>query len=425
MCELLVGLDNIAINNVTRDSNGQLTITVTSTNPAPVCKSCGLRLRLKDHNPVRHVDLPVFGQPAALIWNKRRWRRCCEPGSFTEIDPTIAAESHRLTTRAGRWATEQVGRHRRSVSSVANELGCDWHTVNNAVCGWGQALLDADTHRVGDVTCVGLDETLMGRFGPWGTQLWVTSIVDVGGHQLIDLVPGRDSSPIVAALRQRFSRRWLKRVEFVVMDLSGPYRRVFTELFAHAVAVVDRFHVIKNANDRLDEVRRRVQQSELGHRGRRNDPLYGIRRLLVMAEERLDTTGVTKLRDRLALGDPDGEVEAAYAAKEALRDFYRLDEAADAAATIDVLIEIMTARSMPPEVKRLGRMLDRWRTEILNWFTRSVSNGPTEAANNMIKLAKRIGFGFRNFNHYRIRALLYAGKPNWDLLPNINPAQIR
>jgi transposase len=35
-----------------------------------------------------------------------------------------------------------------------------------------------------------------------------------------------------------------------------------------------------------------------------------------------------------------------------------------------------------------------------------VTNGPTEALNNLIKRIKRIGFGFRNFENYRIRALL-------------------
>ena len=43
------------------------------------------------------------------------------------------------------------------------------------------------------------------------------------------------------------------------------------------------------------------------------------------------------------------------------------------------------------------------------------------AANNLIKRIKRIGFGFRRFRNYRVRALLYAGKPNWDLLPTITP----
>jgi transposase len=50
-----------------------------------------------------------------------------------------------------------------------------------------------------------------------------------------------------------------------------------------------------------------------------------------------------------------------------------------------------------------------------------VSNGPTEAVNNLIKRIKRIGFGFRRFSHYPIRVLLYAGRPNWELLRNVTP----
>ena len=50
-----------------------------------------------------------------------------------------------------------------------------------------------------------------------------------------------------------------------------------------------------------------------------------------------------------------------------------------------------------------------------------VTNGATEALNNPIKRIKRAAFGFRNFANYRIRALLYAGKPNSDLLATITP----
>jgi hypothetical protein len=38
---------------------------------------------------------------------------------------------------------------------------------------------------------------------------------------------------------------------------------------------------------------------------------------------------------------------------------------------------------------------------------------------NLIKRVKRVGFGFRNFANYRIRVLLYAGKPNWRVLGSI------
>jgi hypothetical protein len=39
----------------------------------------------------------------------------------------------------------------------------------------------------------------------------------------------------------------------------------------------------------------------------------------------------------------------------------------------------------------------------------------------LIKRIKRIAFGLTVFRHYRIRALLTAGRPNWDLLPTITP----
>jgi hypothetical protein len=64
---------------------------------------------------------------------------------------------------------------------------------------------------------------------------------------------------------------------------------------------------------------------------------------------------------------------------------------------------------MPPEVQKLGRTISKWFDKLCNYHLARVSNGPTEALNNLIK---RIGFGFRNFENYRIRALLYAGKPN-------------
>ena len=50
-----------------------------------------------------------------------------------------------------------------------------------------------------------------------------------------------------------------------------------------------------------------------------------------------------------------------------------------------------------------------------------MSNGPTESINNLIKRIKRIGFGIRRFANYRIRVLLYAGTPNWDLLDTVTP----
>ncbi len=424
MCEVLVGLEGVNIDGV-EDGLSGLVVFVSSRMPPPLCGGCGRERRLKDRSKVSFTDLPCFGRPTILVWAKRRWKECCgRGGSVTEADESIASPGHRLTARAGRWACRQVGQHRRSVQSVAQELGCDWHTTNNAVIAWGSALIDADTGRVGPVQAVGLDETLFGRFGPWKQRSWATSIVDVDTGQLIDMIPGRTAYSVIAWFLTR-PAPWVAGIKFGTMDLSGPYRKVFDDHLPDVMQIADPFHVVKNANQRLDECRRRVQNETLFHRGRKDDPLYGIRRLLTMAAERLDVRASEKITARLADGDPRGEVQWAWEAKEAVRDIYRIRDHDQAVETVDELAGLMRDQAFPPEVNRLGRMLHRWRTQITNWHLRRVSNGPTEGANNMIKLAKRIGFGFRRFRNYRIRALLYTGQPNWNLLDTLTPAQIR
>ena len=75
-----------------------------------------------------------------------------------------------------------------------------------------------------------------------------------------------------------------------------------------------------------------------------------------------------------------------------------------------------------PELHRLARTLDTWRTELLAYFdTGGLSNGPTEAVNALIKKIKRIGDGYRNFTNYRLRLLLHCGG-NWQ---TPQPARIR
>ncbi len=76
----------------------------------------------------------------------------------------------------------------------------------------------------------------------------------------------------------------------------------------------------------------------------------------------------------------------------------------------------MVDPDQPVEVRSLGRTLKRWRLHIAAWHTAQVSNGPTEAINNLIKRVKRAAFGFTNFRNYRVRSLLYAGKPDWAQL---------
>ena len=123
----------------------------------------------------------------------------------------------------------------------------------------------------------------------------------------------------------------------------------------------------------------------------------------------------------LRAGDPRGEVKMAWHAKEVVRSIYQIPDPDLADEYVTQLGVDLQDDSCPPETRSLGRTIVRWRDQIVAWHRARVSNGPTEAINNLIKRIKRIGFGFRQFVHYRIRVLLYTGKPNWDLLATITP----
>ncbi len=420
-CELLVGLPAVKVLAVAAPVGQALRVTVESRGERPVCEACALA-RVKDRPVVELVDLPSFGRPARLLWRKHRWF-CptpeCVVGSWTGIDERIAAPRLAMTDRAGRWVTEQVGRRGRTVNEIAVELSCDWHTINDAVIAYGTPLVD-DPARIGEVEALGLDETLFARIGPWRTQAWSTSVVDVRRGQLLDVIGGRSSAGACQWLAGR-DQAWLDAISWATLDLSGPWRLAFNTMLPYAVQVADPFHLVKLANQRLDEVRRRVQHETLGHRGHKNDPLYRSRRLLTKASERLDDRGRSKLVGLLEAGDPHGDVRLAWHAKEVVRSIYDHTDPDLALATVTELGRDLQDETRPPEIRQLGRTITKWRHQIAAWHQAHVSNGPTEAANNLIKRVKRVAFGFTSFRNYRIRTLLYAGKPNWDLLATITP----
>jgi transposase len=417
--EALVGLKDIhvlAYRRVGRD----VELVIEQTARQQLCPTCGGRGQIKERPTVRYVDLPVYGQPMRLAWRKHRFicpRPKCPGGSWTSADHRIAAKNCLLTTRCAKWATKQVGTGR-TVSDVARELSCDWHTVNDAVMTYGRALLDADRRRLGATTAIGLDETSFVKVAGRRGRNYATTVADVANHQIIEILPSRSYVDVAAWIDQR-PAAWKQRIRFGALDMSPTYAAVYTVMLPGADQVVDAFHCVQLANRALDEVRRRVQRQQTGHRGRRDDPLYRIRRVLLTGEERLDTKATQPLNSLLQLGDPGGEVAVAYRIKERLREFYRCSDIEKARAMLSELIEHCLGPGLPRELNKLARTLKAWFDKICNFHIARISNGPTEALNNLIKRIKRIGYGFTNFANYRIRALLYAGKPNWRVLTSI------
>jgi transposase len=373
------------------------------------CTGCGVSATPHGRRTVRVRDLPIGGRPVVLAWRKRLWRcreEACSVRTWTERADAIRPRAV-LTERARAEACRRVGKDAHAVAAVARDLGVGWATIMRAVADYGTPLVD-DPRRLDGVAALGLDETSFLKATRVAPTRYVTGLVDLEQGRLLDMVADRTRTAVDRWLHAR-TRDWLDQVTTVALDPWRGYASALVVPLGHATVVVDHFHAIKLANTVVDQVRRRVQQATLGHRGRKPDPLYRIRKLLGTAAEQLTSRGRMRLRAGLAAGDPDGEVVAAWQGKEMLRAVYATSDLARARAALERFYRWADGVRVA-ELSRLARTVRAWEAEILAFHaTGGCSNGSTEALNLLIKKVKRVGHGFRNFSNYRLRLLLHCG----------------
>jgi transposase len=405
---ILLGLDQFEVTAAeVTDDEWRLVVQTTATTVG--CAACGTQARLHARRTVRVRDLPIGGRPVVLAWRKRIWR-CVEPAcgvrTWTERAAAIRPRAV-LTERARAEACRRVGKDAHTVAAVARDLGVGWATIMRAVHDHGTPLVD-DPTRLEDVIALGLDETSFLKATRRAPTRYVTGLVDLEQGRLLDVVADRTRAAVDRWLHAR-THDWLARITTVALDPWRGYASALVVPLGHATVVVDHFHAIKLANAVVDQVRRRTQQATLGHRGRKRDPLYRIRKLLLAAAEQLTSRGRVRLRAGLAVGDPTGEVAVAWQGKELLRAVYAASELAHARAALGRFYRWADGVGVA-ELSRLARTVRAWEAEILAWHaTGGCSNGPTEAINLLIKNVKRVGHGFRNFDNYRLRLLLHCG----------------
>jgi transposase len=407
----LLGLDGFVVRaQLLDDETDEWWLAVETLETRAWCPTCGIRAVGHGRRRVRVRDLPMADRTVVLVWAKRLWRcpeRACPTGTWSEESDAIGPRAV-LSERARAEVARRVGPGEQSVARVARDFGVGWHAAMAAVWDHGRPRVD-HLARLGAPVAIGLDETSFLAATAQHPTLLVTGIVDLDAGRLIDVLPARSSSAVTGWLTVK-PTPWRDGIRHVVIDPYQPYATAVARALPEARLVVDHFHVIRLANQALDEVRRRVQHTTLGHRGRKPDPLYRIRRRLLTSHDRLGPASFDRILAWLQIGDPDGEVAAAYLAKELLRETYVAEHVFEARRRLTTFYDHCTVSGVP-ELERLARTIRRWETPILRWHRTRLTNGAVEGTNLIVKNIKRLGFGFRNFENYRLRLLLRCGAP--------------
>jgi hypothetical protein len=126
-------------------------------------------------------------------------------------------------------------------------------------------------------------------------------------------------------------------------------------------------------------VRRRVQQDKTGHRGRTQDLLYGIRRVLHRRRDQLSDRARSRLETDLIADDPDSEVTAAWTVAQDLKGLYELDDPVNARRRAEQLVAALRGCPIPGVGPARPDPPHTWRAGLCAHFDHpQVSNVPTE-----------------------------------------------
>lgn len=183
------------------------------------------------------------------------------------------------------------------------------------------------------------------------------------------------------------------RITSFCIDMKKMYKLSVRRHFPNAKVVIDHFHLIYDANHRIDE-ERRITQEMKGVKIPKKLFLKNKENLSDM-EKDLINSYFTKYPD----------LKFYWHIKESLRDMYKLKQKRRAEEKLNSLIRIM-CKQRERGLTQWASTLEYWKEEILNFYDYRITNAYTEGIHTKLKLIKRIGFGFKNKEVYIRKAAL-------------------
>lgn len=243
-------------------------------------------------------------------------------------------------------------------------------------------------------TALIIDEKYLGS-----RRKFVTCVVDGYTGEILRLAEGKGAD----SLRDFFGGMTQEEkdgIEVVSVDRGNAYMKAVREHLPAADLSFDPFHIIKNINDAVTEVRRAQYRA-----ADKLDKSFikGQRFLLLKAGEKLDDDQKSRLK---ALLDINGPIQTAYLLKEQAREIYKLYYLSDAAPALAEWLELAAASGLKP-FRRLAKTMGKHVRSILNYFRHKLSSGRIEGVNSMIArvLHKTRGIGSTEHLRLKLRAL--------------------
>lgn len=249
-----------------------------------------------------------------------------------------------------------------------------------------------------EVCAIGMDETSKKGHN------YITVMVDLEKRKVIYVTEGKDHTTI-----DRFVSDFkghggaTDNVNVITCDMSLGFRKGILENFPAAATVIDKFHVIKHANEAVDDVRKEEVKI--------NPLLKHTKYIWLKNEENLTDAQCAK---KETLSKKRLKTSRAYQMRVTLQDIYESCKTKEEAEPLLKKLVSWMRRSRLEPMKSFADLLKNHWDEILNYFDNRYTNAILEGMNSIIQNIKCRARGFRNDEYFKTMIYLVCGKLDMD-----------
>ena len=347
------------------------------------CPQCGsITSKVHDYRTQLVRDVSIRGYETILHLRKRR-HVCPRCGKRFDENIEFLPRYRQFTNRVNLQIYEQLKKCR-SIKDIAEDNNMSPPTAAKLINE-----INFTTRKLPEVLAI--DEFRGNAEG----ERFQCILADPKNRRVVEILPNRRHEMIRHYLG-KFSNK--KDVRFVVMDMTGGYRKLMKELFPRATIIVDKYHYVRQITYAIERVRVE-EQKRLSDRWRKY--FKRSKYILLKDSRKLTTEDRIQLENLFRISEP---LRRAYDLKQQFENVKASKDREEAARRLSKWI-FNAQQSGLQEFIKVSFTYQNWSKEILNSFEYPYTNGYIEGCNNRIKVLKRVSFGMPRFARFRRRIM--------------------
>lgn len=352
-----------------------------------ICPSCNSSTSRVHDYYTRSFNHIMVGKRTTKIYYKQRRYVCLHCGKRF-------AENNSFIQKFYRHSNDVVNSVFDDLTSIKNlsQIGHDNNMSSQNVSRLMNKFMPIFHNTTSLPEAIGIDE-FRGNSG--GNKFQVV-ITDLKTHKVIDVISDRSEDALYNFFRKISNP---KNVKLVAMDLSLFFKKIIADVFPNAKIIADTFHFTRLMHWALDNVRKEVQK------GLPKDMRIYFKRSRSVLHKRINDLNPDEYNQLTNMLDYNENLRWAYSI---VQNLFEIIDEKNPDKKVALFKEFMTYASNCdlPEFNKHIQTYFKWHKYIINSFYTNYSNGITEGLNTKIKTLKRVSFGFRNFQNFRLRILM-------------------